>query len=249
MNLQATNLLVDIGNTRLKWALGNQDEITSDDTILNTKVSRAYLIQLWQDIASPRQLAIACVSSRHLLETVVSAANELWPTVKITQALSQAESFGVTNAYVRPETLGVDRWLGMVAAYHRYQATLCVVGCGTAVTVDIIAKGGQHLGGYICPGLRLMQQALAHNTENLSMANAATYAIGLGNCTEAAIHNGAVLAVCGLIEKSIKTQGDNLKLILTGGDADLIKPYLTTPAILEPNLVFSGLALTLPKPA
>src|SRR5699024_8726538 len=67
---------------------------------------------------------------------------------------------GVRNAYAQPETLGVDRFLSMVAAYADGHAPCVLVSCGTALVLDALAAGGRHLGGLIAPGATLMQQSV-----------------------------------------------------------------------------------------
>lgn len=242
------NLFIDIGNTRLKWAVGNYLDIAPGQAIENVKIDRAALTQLWRAIPPPAQLAISCVSTSQLLDLVVSVANELWFGIGIIQAKPEAQGFGVTNAYQEPEKLGVDRWLGIVAGYSKYQKALCVVGCGTAITVDVVDASGRHLGGLISPGLRLMKESLAKGTEGLKLSEA-VYPFGLATNTDAAIHNGTLSAACGLIECVLKTQPDTTQLLLTGGDAEAIAALLSKPGIIEADLVLRGLALILGKPS
>jgi type III pantothenate kinase len=240
------NLLIDIGNTRLKWALGNNRDIITGTPLTNTNINRAKLIQLWHDIALPHQIAVSCVGANWLLDMVLSFANEQWPGVTITQTKSEVQAFGIYNAYHEPEKLGVDRWLGMIAGYNQYQKTLCIVGCGTAITVDVVDSSGRHLGGLIGSGLRLMKESLAKGTENLSLSET-VYPFGLATNTDAAVYNGTLLAACGLIEFVLKNQPDTTQLLLTGGDAEVIAPHLSRLAIIDPNLVLRGLALTLQR--
>jgi type III pantothenate kinase len=240
------NLLVDMGNTRLKWAIANNLDIASGLPIGNTNISRNTLLQLWQTINPPDQLAISCVSASRLFDLVLSVAAELWPQITTIQAKSEAMASGVCNAYQEPEKLGVDRWLAMIAAYHSHRKTLCIVDCGTAITVDVVDSSGKHLGGLISPGLRLMNEALTKGTENLK-PSATNYLFGLATNTDAAIYNGTLSAACGLIELVLKNQPDTLQLLLTGGDAEAIAEHLPTPAIIDPDLVLRGLALALLK--
>lgn len=241
------NLLIDIGNTRLKWAVGRQLDITPGQAIDNIEIDRASLAHIWQAILPPDQLAISCVSSSQLSDLVISVANELWPGIALIQAKSEAQEFGVTNVYQQPQKLGVDRWLGMIAGYNKYQKALCIIGCGTAITVDVVDSSGRHLGGLISPGLRLMKESLAKGTENLSLSKI-VYPFGLATNTDAAIYNGTLSAACGLIELVLKNQPNTTQLLLTGGDAGIIAAHLTRPATIDPDLVLSGLALTFYKP-
>jgi type III pantothenate kinase len=239
------NLLIDIGNTRLKWAITNELKIESGAPINNVELSREALIQAWHTFMfPPERLAIACVGPFQLLELVLSVAKELWPSIVIVRPQSEPQSTGVSNAYREPEKLGIDRWLTMTAAFSVYQKALCIVGCGTAITLDIIDSSGNHLGGLICPGLRLMRDALATRTENLEPING-FHPFGLANHTNAAIFNGTLAAACGLIEHVLKNQTEDFELLLTGGDAALVAAQLGRPVIIEPDLVLHGLALTL----
>lgn len=239
------NLLIDIGNTRLKWAIANDLKIESGAPISNVELSRETLTCAWRNLTfPPERLAIACVGSFRLLELVLSVAKEIWPSIVIVRAQSEAQSTGVSNAYRKPEKLGVDRWLNMIAAFNVYQKALCIVGCGTAITLDIVDSSGKHLGGLICPGLRLMRDALVARTENLNPING-FHPFGLANHTDAAIFNGTLAAACGLIEHVLKNQTEDFELLLTGGDAELVAAQLGRPVIIEPELVLQGLALTL----
>lgn len=238
------NLLIDMGNTRLKWAVGNGLDLTTGQAISNVDINHNTLIQIWQTIAPPSQIAISSVSANRLFDLVNSVAKKLWPDVDIIRAKSQAQELGITNAYQVPEKLGVDRWLSMIAAFHKYRTGLCIVGCGTAITVDVIDASGKHLGGLISPGLHLMKEALAKGTENLSLSEA-VFPYGLAANTDAAIHNGTLSAACGLIEFVLNNQPDKLQLVLTGGDAEIIALHLSHPNIINPDLVLDGLALTL----
>jgi type III pantothenate kinase len=237
------NLFIDIGNTRLKWAVGNGLDLGQGQPINNINIDRNELIQRWQDIPQPEQLAISCVGARHLFDLVLSVANELWPGITIIRAKSKAHGFGITSSYQEPEKLGVDRWLSIVAGYNNYRKALCVVGCGTAITVDVVDASGNHLGGLISPGLRLMREALVKGSENLKFSETA-FPFGLATNTDAAIYNGTLSAACGFIEL-IMHERTHLQLLLTGGDAEIIAAHLSKPSIIYPDLVLQGLALIL----
>jgi type III pantothenate kinase len=242
------NLLIDMGNTRLKWATANKLDFIPGNPIANAEITRNALIQLWQACGTPNQLAISCVSNSQLFDVVISAANDLWPGITINRVQSEATAYGVCNAYQEPEKLGVDRWLSMIVGFQLYPKALCIVDCGTAITLDVIDNSGQHLGGLICPGLRLMKESLAKGTENLHLGEAA-FPFGLATNTDAAIHNGTLSGACGLIELVLKTQPDTTQLLLTGGDAEAIAAHISRPAIIDPDLVLLGLALMLHKPS
>lgn len=238
------NLLIDMGNTRVKWAVSKNHHIIAGQALANQQLDRQQLIALWKSIVRPQHIAIACVSAGDLFTLVQSVANELWPGVNMLRVNAQDHAFGVTNAYPQPEKLGVDRWLTLVAARQHYALPACIVDCGTAITVDLLAAQGEHQGGFISPGLRLMRQSLAQGTDALSFSDT-LYALQPAVSTEAAIYSGTLLAAIGLIEQVLKKQPDTTRLILTGGDAGLVAEQLVTPLVIDTDLVLRGLAIVL----
>lgn len=237
------NLLIDMGNSRLKWGGAKGGQIITGQSLVNARINRQELIELWQDISRPRRIAVSCVSANQLLELVQSVALELWPDADFVLVKPQAQAFGVVNAYQQPGKLGVDRWLSLVAVWQKNQSPACIVDCGTAITVDLIDADGRHQGGLICPGLTLMKRSLGQGTEALPFSET-SHVFGLANFTEAAIYSGTLMAAIGLIEQVLTKQPDT-QLILTGGDAELIAGQLGTAAIVEPDLVLRGLLCVL----
>jgi type III pantothenate kinase len=237
------NLLVDMGNSRLKWATMTAAEtLNVGESLANAQLSRHTLMTTWQAVVSPQQLVIACVGSHDLFACVQAVALALWPAIKIRRLKAQAHAFDVRNAYQQPEKLGIDRWLALVAARHYYPSAVCVVDCGTAITVDLMDAHGQHQGGLISPGLTLMRHALANGTEALPF-NAVRYDnLAPANFTEAAVCKGTLSAAVGLIERVITQHAEPYQLILTGGDAATIAPHLRVHAIVDADLVLRGLA-------
>jgi type III pantothenate kinase len=190
-------------------------------------------------VPQPQRVVVACVSDNALLAQVQIAVYRLWHC-EIERVQAQAQALGVTNAYAQPETLGVDRWLVLLAARHDYPLPSCVVDCGTAITVDVLNADGVHQGGLISAGLHLMRNALTTQTAALPFANAAP-PLGLATYTEAAIYNGTLTAAVGLIEQ-VFLQHAPCQLLLTGGDADIIARAMPH-AQVDADLVLRGLAL------
>lgn len=247
------NLLIDMGNTRLKWAVTTDGQITVGTPLLNTQINRQELINLWTGNYRPRRVAISCVTANQLLERVETVASELWLDVEIIRVKSQAQAFGVINAYREPEKLGIDRWLALVAVWQRYQGSVCIVDCGTAITVDVIDAKGRHQGGLISPGLMLMKKSLALGTEALDV-NGVPFTVAcldslaevpLADNTETAIYKGSLTAAVGMIEHVLAQQSQNMLLVLTGGDATLIAKQLDIAVIVDPDLVLQGLLCVL----
>ncbi|MDO9168473.1 MAG: type III pantothenate kinase [Methylobacter sp.] len=238
------NLLIDMGNTRLKWAVTTAGHIMTGSPLVNSRINRNELIKLWQGRYRPRRVVVSCVSANQLLELVQSIARELWLDVDIILVKSQAQAFGVINAYEQPEKLGVDRWLALVAAWQQYHRPVCIVDCGTAITVDLIDGDGRHRGGLISPGLTLMKKSLGLGTDALPFSES-NYVFGLSNNTEAAIYSGTLAAAVGLIKLVLAKQPSNIQLILTGGDGEFIAGQLNVESIVDPDLVLRGLLCVL----
>jgi len=238
------NLLIDIGNTRLKWGMVEDHRIIAGQPLVHHQVTRHELLNIWEKISPPQRIAVACVSAKQLFEQVRLAALELWPGVDMISVNSQAQAFGVRNAYENPEKLGVDRWLSLVAARHCYPGAACVIDCGTAITVDVLDASGRHLGGLIGPGLMLMKKSLSFGTEQLQFSEA-DHAFGLAANTEAAIHSGTLSAAAGLIEHVVARQPKNMQVILTGGDAKLVAEQLVFKPIIDADIVLRGLSIIL----
>jgi type III pantothenate kinase len=171
-------------------------------------------------------------------------AASLWPNAAIILAQSQADGFGVRNAYIHPEKLGVDRWLSLIAVRRYYPGAACIVDCGTAITIDLIDAAGRHQGGLISPGLTLMKQSLARGANALQF-NAQNYPPGPANFTDAAIYSGTLYAAVGLVDYMASKQPKDMALILTGGDAALIAGQLRRQFVIDADLVLRGLAVVL----
>lgn len=238
------NLLVDIGNTRIKWGMTATGHILTGPSFPADQLQHQRLADVWKNISRPVRLAMSCVSTAAIAEIVRSTALEFWPDIEIIQVNSQAQGFGVSNAYLHPEKLGVDRWLSLVAVRNQYQQPACIVDCGTAITVDLIDDKGRHQGGMICPGLTLMKKSLSEGTERLKF-DQERHHMGPAICTEAAIYSGTLTAAVGLIEHVFSEQPKNSILILTGGDAQLVAEQLVDKVIVDADLVLRGLAIVL----
>ena len=235
------NLLIDIGNSRLKWATEQAGQISSIQA-LDYRQLDAYqsLEQSWQTLARPSKIAIACVGSSQQITAIESLANRLWPAIEIIIPKSSAAFGSVINAYPQAEKLGVDRWLALLAAHQHYPGNSCIIDCGTAITLDFIDSHGQHRGGLISPGLMLMKKALAQNTAALDLSQQ-TQALVLADNTLNAIDSGTLLAAIGLIETAIRRYQPVEQVIIIGGDADLIRQNLSMSLIADDQLVFKGL--------
>ncbi|NOQ63129.1 MAG: type III pantothenate kinase [Methyloprofundus sp.] len=236
-------LLIDLGNTRLKWLEWQAGQLGAISAVSHIEGDiKQSVLNAWRVLPQPQAIYLSVVGSSTLKQLLTDIVEQLWSGLEIQEVRSTKTAYGVTNAYAKPEKLGVDRWLVLLAAQHHYSPAVCIVDCGTAITLDVLDQQGMHLGGMIMPGLNLMQQALQRGTANLT-PNSEHYQRGLANDTEAAIFNGNLSAIKGFIEVGRKYDNKLLPLIVTGGDAELIVDSLKLEAIVDTKLIFKGLAL------
>ncbi|MDT4291323.1 type III pantothenate kinase [Methylomonas sp. MO1] len=234
-------LLVDIGNSRLKWTQAEAGRLQPTQFMDYRQPDFSEgLREYWLNIPAPKQIAIASVSENSLILLLVEMARSIWPGLEVIIPQSSQTAFNVKNAYAQPEKLGVDRWLGLQAANRYYPGDTCVVDCGTAITIDFVESDGRHLGGLISPGLLLMKKSLADNTAALPFSEDQADT-SLAVFTSAAINNGTLLAATGLVEAALARQPKAYQLVLSGGDGETLARHLAVPSIVDGDLVFKGL--------
>jgi type III pantothenate kinase len=242
-------LLVDIGNSRLKYACLAGGQLGAQHAVEYL----AWTAEDWQ-----RQLFDGNAVERVLAGTVAGAASETAlrraaaaaDVTMVEFVHSTAMAAGVRNGYRDPAQLGVDRWLALIAAHSRWSGPCCVVDVGTAATIDALAADGSHLGGFIVPGPDLMVRSLLQGTSELA-TRAARQAAGAGDFyadnTREAIGRGCVLALAGLVERAAgeleERVGAAPRLLVTGGAGEALLPWVRRTAQLVPDLVLRGLAV------
>jgi len=244
---RSAELLVDLGNTHLKWCLRSDAGCGSMCTAPYQSAGLpAILDQLWRALEPPRRVWAANVAG-----SATGAALAAWLYANWSQQVgfvaTRKQAHGVTVGYSRPERFGVDRWLGLVAARGRCRGPLCVVDAGTAITLDAMDAAGQHLGGLILPGLTMMRTSLLRGTKIQTAEMADDSFPLLARDTADAIASGPVHACAALVERvcaalSAAPAGEP-EIILTGGDGPGLARVLDRPALLVPDLVLEGLAI------
>lgn len=243
-------LLLDVGNTRIKWAsVRNGRWLQSGHVAMN---KAAYLAEQWQGLPRPSQIVGCYVAGEtvvHHLEMLAKASFSL----PISWLQVTSNCCGVTNGYKnigKPgeyvSTLGADRWASLIAVHHRYPGHHIVVNVGTAMTVDALTANGEFLGGMIVPGVRLMQLALNTNTARLPYANGQYEPFP--KTTTDAIYTGILSALSSTIETMAKRLAEHyliseIRCVISGGDAKLVSPYLSYPYQLVDELVLCGLTI------
>ena len=239
-------LLADIGNSRVKWGrLDGGRFAFGGAAVWRGKDPAGLFEMLWEGLARPDRVLVSTVVRRGVSEGLREWMAGRWSLEAEFAEVSRA-AFGVTNGYAVPERLGVDRWLALIAARRHYPGASCIVDCGTAATVDVLAESGEHLGGLIVPGLELMRRSLAEGTEALE-ANVTAHFELLARDTQDAITAGCRHALAGFIERVAHAVPDLIggpcRNIMTGGDGERVLPALEIPFELDPHLVLRGLAI------
>lgn len=239
-------LLVDLGNSRLKWAVQNEAVQGSSVVTHRHQAVPALLDQIWSDLAPPQRVVIASVAEPERKAQLAQWLRQHW-SLAAEFIVSPARGNGLTNSYQEPARLGCDRWAAMVAAYHAAHAAVCVVDCGSAVTLDVVDAAGQHQGGLILPGVHTMHAALTAHTALAPADITQSPTNILGTSTQEAIACGITHAISALVQQTLvdlaRSTGIQATCYLTGGDAGIIAPLLAVPHVLAPDLVLQGLAI------
>jgi type III pantothenate kinase len=237
-------LVIDVGNSRVKWGLHGPRGWMRFGVTPNAEISTLSMRD-WHSVPRPMRVVGVNVAGEPA-RVRVEAQLARWRVIPEWLTATDAAG-GVTNRYARPSQLGADRWAALIAAWKRSAATdlfppaCVVVNAGTAVTVDALDADGVFRGGLILPGLRLMLQTLAENTSALKAAPGAFR--DFPDNTADALYSGAMQAICGAVEqvrRRIDTNTAQVRVFLSGGAAPEIVPHLNPPVEHVDNLVLEG---------
>jgi len=255
-------LLIDIGNSYSKYALVDNNRLSSIFHIKNSEFIDALNSGTLKISESPESIVLVSVIEKDLTNNIIDKLSEFF-NCAVQQIKTSPIELGVTCGYTNYSLLGADRWVAMIAAFsrvkHSPQVTpVLVVDCGTVITVDVVNAEGQHLGGWMIPGRLLMSQALEqkasgilagleHSEPDLQGNNAQQDEPVIGKSTRQCVNAGGQLAEAGFITQCLlqaeKLLGVAPLCILTGGGAKEIVPLLTMRLEYVPELVLDGLAL------
>ena len=243
-------LLVDIGNSSIAWAMLGEDGLSAGGSVLHSgKPTKALWDKLWPKLAPPR-VVVASVAAPAMAAHLKSWVARHWG-IEMELITSQASALGVRNAYAEAACLGGDRWASLLAAHAQYPGRpVCIVDCGSAITIDAVDVTGQHLGGLIAPGIAMMRDSLLTGTgtiaDALRPAEAGERRL-LGTDTRSGIEGGTLYAAVAFVDRVAADlrdeMGGELACVLTGGDAPQILPLLSGTFDHVPQLVLQGLAL------
>ena len=235
------NLIIDIGNTHVKSA------VFQGETIIFQK---RFTIMALKD-------TMRFIFDRYPIErTIISNVSKLPKTVG-KEIFKQYDAHQLThhskipfkNRYTTPETLGVDRIALTAAAAHRFPArNVLVIDAGTCITYDFLNAENEYLGGAISPGISMRYKALHTFTGNLPLLQPDDFSDVTGNSTASSIHSGVINGIIHEINGIIaqyKEKYEDLTVILTGGDTQLLSERLKNSIFVEPNFLVTGLNIVL----
>ncbi|WP_339530066.1 pantothenate kinase [Pseudomonas mucidolens] len=245
-------LELDCGNSFIKWRVFDpvkavafaEGVVGSDVALIDSLVALPDLLLTRCRLVSVR----AAEETGKLVDALVHAFG-----VTVSCAVSAKQMAGVRNGYEDFERLGLDRWLAMLGGFKLASGACLVLDFGTAATADFIAADGEHLGGFICPGMPLMRNQLRTHTRKIryndEAAEQALERLSPGRTTVEAVERGCTLMLRGFVLTQLELArsywGDDFTVFLTGGDADLVSAAVPQ-AKLVPDLVFIGLAMACP---
>ena len=244
-------LLIDIGNSRIKWAwltdgrLGKAQAAEYSGWRAGDFARR--LIGSRRDVA---RILVSNVAADGVSDALAAGAR-LAGAPEPERVTTRRQAGGVTIGYIDPWRLGVDRLLAMIAAHRRFAGRpVCTVAVGTAMTLDLVGPDGRHWGGAIIPAPPLMAASLLDSTSGIRRraqggASGRGHAL-FGRSTRAAVEQGARYAAAAAVERAVSEArglvGRKPQLVLTGGGAPDIRPLIRSPSVLVPDLVLEGLA-------
>jgi len=247
-------LLIDIGNTRIKWARFERGLLQPQAAAVHAAWTAQTLVEsILQAGAVADRVLVSNVSGPRMAEVVRTATSRTWK-IEPEFVTASAAAGGVRNAYSQPAQLGVDRWLAVIGAHALERGAICVVSAGTALTIDGVDADGRHLGGLIVPGPDLMISSLLRSTSDIAQrAQHGRAADSLfADNTLGAIQQGAEHALGALVERAVEAMRRQLdqtpKLLLTGGASSRLEKAIGLDYRVVTDLVLQGLAVIAAEP-
>lgn len=238
---------LDIGNSRVKWRVTDADGHIGQATC--SSLDDLYTGALPPRDKGIRRVRVSSVRSSEIRETVKAWAYSRYG-VCAEFAVSTRQVGRVRNGYDSPEKLGVDRWLAILAAFERVQASVCVFDFGSAMTIDMVDGEGTHLGGWIAPGIAMMRNSLSAGTDLVRFEpRGKAVSLHPARYTDGAVDSGVLAAAAGFALvgwRSFERIAGHGHALVTGGDASDVLPVLEFPVAIAPSLVLEGLSLALP---
>lgn len=238
------NLLIDIGNTNLRWAHHHTGQLDTAQTLRHSGGVPLDLLADWESLPTPARILVSNVGGEAVADALQRVTCAYWG-LEPEFVRTRTEQDGVRIAYADPARFGVDRWLTLIAAHAEARQATLILDAGTAATFDLLLGDGRHLGGLILPGIEMMRTSLLAGTQ---IPRIASEPVGdpWASDTGAAVAAGSVQALAALagrlFDRLAVESGEVPRLLLTGGDAERLRLALDRPFVEIPDLVLRGLA-------
>lgn len=233
-------LLMDVGNTRVKWQLVRHGHLV--DSGFSALDADAPLGDISNRFADIKRIAVSTVISEDWRRDLQMQLEEL-SCAPIVFHWAESRRGGLVNAYTETGRMGADRWHAMYGAWRAGAGGFAIIDAGSAITVDYVADSGMHIGGYILPGKQMMLNSLRQDAARIGFETSDVHAAEPGASTTQCVQHGLVwlwASMAARIEADCRRYGLE-RVLVTGGDAeDLIGAGLV--ACHEPSLVLRGLA-------
>ncbi len=242
-------LLIDLGNTRLKWALASAPEQFQACAYDRKEANFSGFLAAIAELPKVAEIWLSSVAGTIGDQLIAELRLQSFSNIHVAQSIAMLA--GVHNGYADPARLGVDRFLALLGARQLYpERDVLIAIAGTALTIDFLDRRGNHHGGVIAPGPSLMLQSVQQNTAKLSIDVPLDAARpDFATDTQTALALGAIRACCGVIAQQralAQAATRNIALVLSGGAAPLLQAELQRmcgdPIMLQPALVLHGLA-------
>ncbi|MDD2700070.1 MAG: type III pantothenate kinase [Sideroxydans sp.] len=233
-------LLLDIGNSRCKWALLENGVWLRQGVLENGELER--LPALIDGIAAHTRVMVSNVAGDMVAEKLRGYLAALHCVPEFIRA--EAERCGVRNGYSLPQQLGSDRWAALIAARHQVSGACLIANCGTATTIDALSAQGEFLGGLIMPGISLMSSSLSANTAQLGSNGGVLH--DFPQNTADAMHSGAVRATQGAIRHQfdlLRQREGSARCLVSGGASGAVMNGLAMPCEFDEHVVLRGLQI------
>ncbi len=239
--------VVDVGNSRIKWAFAVDGVLTAQGESAHPRRLSEFASKHWLSKGVPSSVIISNVAKPSLGTRISQWVVRHWQ-LEARFVTSERFACGVTNAYDEPAKLGSDRWAALIASRNVSKSPTVVVDCGTTVTIDVIDRSGKHRGGLILAGLEMMRGSLLSKTERIKFDDEEASAPELlANNTRTAVIGGTLYSVVASIDRItrdlLRELGPATVFLITGGDSAQLLPLLTGLYKHRPYLVLEGLLL------
>jgi len=239
-------LVVDVGNSRIKWARIDGGLLEPGRHAEHHGSIEKLLDQLWHAEEAPSTVMVSSVAGADADVAIARWIRNRWG-LRVEWFRSRPKTLGLVNGYRDSGQLGSDRWAALVGAHGLLPGPIGVVDCGTAITLDVIDEGDRHLGGLIVPGLELARLSLLAGTATIGEAGNRATGL-LGRSTAECVANGTTLGLAGALERwmaEVEESVAGIAWLVTGGAWPRLSSRIRKTVRYDPDLVLKGLARVL----